>query len=153
MSAAEAVAPPLRKPRRRPSVAAFVMAACLIVLAAYLVYPIILLIVLSFNTAPDILVPPPVWGIENWIEAWQVPGLVGSIFNSFQIWSLVTVISFPLAITISLVLARTNVPFSYGLEFLFWVAFILPNLATTFGWVTTSTSAGFLCSLTTANAR
>lgn len=111
------------------------MAACLIVLAAYLVYPIILLLILSFNTAPNILIPPPIWGLSNWVEAWQFPGLIQSIMNSFQIWSLITIISFPAAIVISLILARTNVPFSHGIEFLFWVAFILPNIATTFGWV------------------
>src|SRR5918992_472390 len=91
--------PPAIRPaarRRRPGLGTFVMAACLIILAVYLVYPIFLLLILSFNTAPNILVPPPVWGIDNWIEAWQFPGLVQSIVNSFQIWSLVTVISFPL---------------------------------------------------------
>lgn len=119
---------------RRPGLGSFVMAACLIVLAAYMVYPIFLLLVLSFNTAPNILIPPAVWGLSNWAEAWQFPGLLASIAHSFEIWSLVTVISFPLAIVISLALARTNIHFSHAIEALFWVAYIVPSIATTFGW-------------------
>ena len=110
------------------------MVACIIVLAAYLVYPVLLLLILSFNTAANILVPPATWGIDNWLNAWQYPGLLTSIGHSFQIWALVTVISFPVSITISLILARTNVPLSRTIEMGFWVAFIFPHLASTFGW-------------------
>jgi iron(III) transport system permease protein len=110
------------------------MVVGLIVLSAYLVYPTILLLILSFNTAPNIFVDQPVWGLSNWVDAWQFPGLFESIFNSFLIWFLVTAISFPLAIGISLVLARSNVRWSHGIEFMFWVAYIFPSLASTFGW-------------------
>ena len=120
---------------RRPGIGSFVIATCLVVLAAYIIYPIALLLVLSFNTAKSILTPPAVWGFSNWIEAWQFPGLLGSLVNSFQIWFLVTLFSFPLAITISLILARTNVHLSHKIEALFWIAYIFPSLASTFGWV------------------
>jgi iron(III) transport system permease protein len=120
---------------RRPGVTTFVVAACLIILATYIIYPIILLLILSFNTAPNILVPPPVWGLENWTGAWQLPGLLGSIANSFTVWFFVTIFSFPLAIVISLILARTNVHFSHKIEALFWIAYIFPSIASTFGWV------------------
>lgn len=120
---------------RRPGVGSLIIAACLITLASYIIYPILLLLVLSFNTAERMLVPPPVWGISNWVEAWQFPGLLESILHSFQIWFLVTIISFPLAIIISLILARTNVHFSRKIEALFWIAYIFPSIASTFGWV------------------
>lgn len=113
----------------------FAMAASLLVLATYLVYPLVLLLILSFNTARDILVPPPVWGLDNWADAWTTPGLLESIGNSFTIWSAVTFIAFPLAIAIALLLARTNIPFSHGLEFMFWLAFIFPAIASTLGWI------------------
>src|SRR5690606_9820006 len=44
-------------------------------------------------------------------------------------------IAFPVAIVIAWVLARTDVPCRYGLEFMFWIAFFLPSLATTLGWI------------------
>ncbi len=111
------------------------MAGGLALLAAYLVYPIVLLLIMSFNTAPDVLVPPAQWGLERWAEGLRAPGLLESIGHSIQIWFFVTLISLPIAVVISLVLARTNVPFSHGLESLFWVAFVIPPVASTLGWV------------------
>ncbi len=125
--------------RARPRVTVgfrnFAMVACLLVLSAYLVYPVLLLLVLSFNQAPNVIVPPFEWGLGNWTAAFATPGLFQSLGNSLIIWSGVTVISLPVAIGIALILARTNVPFSHGLEFLFWLAFIFPPLASTLGWI------------------
>ena len=123
----------------------FVMAACLIVLGAYLVWPIILLLVLSFNVADVFLFGGTEWGLSNWVDAWAFPGLLESIWNSFVVWFLESLFSFPIAIAIALVLARTNVPKSRGLEFMFWVGFIFPSAAATFGWVMLATPDwGFL---------
>jgi iron(III) transport system permease protein len=111
------------------------MAATILVIGGILIFPIVVLLVLSFNTARDILVPPAVWGLSNWVDAWDQPRLLESLWNSFMIWFLVAAISFPIAIAISLILARTNVPFSHGLEFLFWVAYLFPSLSSTLGWM------------------
>ena len=113
----------------------FVMASCIIVLSAYLIYPIVLLLILSFNTNPLFLVGSPTWGLSNWTDAWAFPGLLESIGNSFVVWFLESLFSFPIAIGIALILARTNVPKARGLEFMFWIAFIFPSIAATFGWV------------------
>ena len=136
-SATAAIASPLRIPRRRRAVGirAFAMAACLIALAAYLVYPVLLLLVLSFNQGENVLVPPFEWGLGTWQAAFAMPGLFNSLGNSLTIWSSVTVFSFPIAVAIALVLARTNIPFSRGLEFMFWLAFIFPSVASTLGWI------------------
>jgi iron(III) transport system permease protein len=120
---------------RQSPVTKFVMAATIIVLAAYLIYPIVLLLILSFNTNRLFLVGDPTWGFSNWVHAWAFPGLLESIWNSFLVWFLETIFSMPIAITIALLLARTNVPKSRGLEFMFWIAFIFPSIAATYGWV------------------
>jgi iron(III) transport system permease protein len=114
---------------------AFIMAVMILVFGFYLLYPIVLLLIMSFNTAQDVLVGPAQWGIGNWITAWNHPQLLRSLRNTFLIWFLVAAISFPIAIVISLILARTRVPFSYGLEYMFWVAYMFPNLSTTIGWM------------------
>ena len=120
--------------RNRPT-GTFIMAATIIVLGGLLIYPIVLLGILSFNVSTDIVVGPAEWGLSNWTEALSRPGLLRSVWNSFLIWFLVIIISFPIAITISLILARTNIRFSRGLEFMFWIAFIFPSLASTLGWI------------------
>src|SRR5581483_693047 len=113
----------------------FLMAAGLLVLGAYLVYPLLLLLVMSFNTAPDVVVPPYQFGLTNWTQAWSTPGIFESLRTSFIIWASVLSISFPTAVAISLVLARTNIPHTHKLEFMFWIAYIFPSVATTLGWI------------------
>ena len=111
------------------------MAVTILVLGFYLLYPVVLLLTWSFNTAEDILVGPPQWGLSNWLTAWDHPYLLQSIANTFRVWFFVAAISFPVAIVISLILARTRIPFTYGLEYMFWVAYMFPNLSTTIGWM------------------
>ncbi len=124
-----------RRRRRPPTVKSFIAGVCLLVVAAYLVYPMVLLLILTFNTAPDILVGAPKWGFANWVNAWRTPGLLLSVGHSFTIWGFTTLFSLPLAIGIALLLARTNIRGSRALEFMFWVAFIVPTVASTLGWV------------------
>ncbi len=121
--------------RLKPGTGTFVVAITLVVLGFYLLYPVVLIFIMSFNTARDVLVGPAIWGLSNWTSAWDHPLLFESLFNSFLIWILVAGIAFPFAITISLVLARTKIPFTHGLEFGFWVAYMFPGLATTIGWM------------------
>ena len=120
---------------RGPQTGTIVMFIAILSLGSYLIYPMILLLVLSFDTSAEILAGRREWGFSNWIEAWDNPLLLESIGNSFLVWFLGALVSFPVAIAISLVLARTRIPFTYGLEYLFWVAFMFPGLATTIGWM------------------
>ena len=46
------------------------MAVILIVLGFYFVYPVVLIAVNSFNTAPSIINPPE-WGLDNWRIAFR----------------------------------------------------------------------------------
>jgi iron(III) transport system permease protein len=134
-SVARTPEPGLLVGRLRAETGTFVMFITIVALGGYLIYPMILIFTLSFNVAADVLVGPAEWGIRNWIEAWDNPLLFQSIGNSFIVWSAVAAISFPVGIAVSLVLARTRIPFSYGLEYMFWVAYMFPGLASTIGWM------------------
>lgn len=121
--------------RTRHGVGRFVMALVLLVLGGYLIAPLIVLVIMSFNVAPDVLVPPFEFGLASWIHAWDQPLLLTSLWNSFLVWFLTVAISLPAAIAIAWVLARTNVRWSSGLEYMFWVAFMFPTLSSTLGWM------------------
>ena len=121
--------------RLRPGTGSLIMAVTILVLGFYLIYPVLLVLILSFNMARDVLVGEFVWGLGNWTSAWAHPLLFQSLWNSFLIWFLIVIVSFPISITISLVLARTRIPFTYGLEYGFWIAYMFPSLATTIGWM------------------
>lgn len=109
------------------------MAALLLAIGFYILYPVLLLIVNSFNVAR--INEPFTFSTDNWIRAFQERGIMGAMGNTLIIFWASTIISFPLAIGIAWALARVRMPFSYGLEFLFWASFTLPTLATTIGWM------------------
>ena len=112
------------------------MAALLLCLGYFLIWPVILLLINSFNTANDWFVEPRSWGIRHWINAFQRPGLLTSLGNSLLIWTLTVTVSFPVGVSIAWLLARTKIPFSHTLEFLFWVSYMVPSLPTTIAWIT-----------------
>ncbi|HWO40344.1 MAG TPA: iron ABC transporter permease [Candidatus Eisenbacteria bacterium] len=99
----------------------------------YVLYPLALILINSFNVAT--IAEPPQYGLQAWKDAFREPGIVRSLWNSVKIALALQLIALPLGIFISWLLARTNIPFAHGFEFGFWVSFFLPNLATTFGWM------------------
>ena len=99
----------------------------------YVLYPLALIVLNSFNTAT--IAEPPVYGLKAWREAFSEYGIWRSLWNSVKIGIVLQVLALPLGIFISWLLARTNILFPNALEFGFWVSFFLPGLATTFGWM------------------
>ena len=120
----------------RPQKSTFIMAGVLLAVGGYLFYPVLLLFVFSFNTAPEVFIGTREWGLDNWRSAFDQPLLVRSLFNSVMIWFFTVIISLPVATGIAWVLARTRIPFSESLEFMFWISYMVPSLATTLGWIT-----------------
>ena len=112
---------------------AFVMAVLIIVFGVYIVYPVILIFVNSFNVAERVR-DPFLFSFDNWRMAFSDASLFVALRNTFVVYFLYTGISFPVAIVIAWLLARTKMKFSYGLEFMFWVSFMLPGIAVTIGW-------------------
>ena len=121
--------------RLRPGVGTFVMLVLLVGLGFFLIYPVFLILATTFNTAPDIFAGAPRWGLGTWRTAFSQPQLFTSLWNTFFIFAAVTSISFPTAVLISWALARIRIRWSHGLEFGFWVAYMVPNIAVTVGWI------------------
>ena len=120
----------------RPYQGHIIMAAVLLSLGFFMIWPVLLVLINSFNAAADWFVEPRRWGLDHWRAAYQRPGeLVAPLGNSLLIWSLTTVISLPIGIAIAWTLARTRIPFSHSLEFMFWVAYMVPPLPTTIAWI------------------
>jgi iron(III) transport system permease protein len=113
----------------------FIMTLVIISMSIYLIFPMVILFVFSFDMSRDAFVPPREWGLGNWTSAWDDPRILEALLNSFLVWFWVAIIAFPVSIAIALILARTRIPFSQGLEFMFWVAFMFPGLASTVGWM------------------
>jgi iron(III) transport system permease protein len=112
-----------------------IMAIILLAMGFYLIYPVLLILIQSFNTAPEVLLGAPEWGLDNWRLAFSEPRLLEAVGNTIVIWALVMLISFPLATLIAWTLARTQIPFSHGLEFMFWISYMMPDISTTIAWI------------------
>ncbi len=121
-----------RKARSR-GVGRFVMAILILFFGFYVLYPIALIFIQSFNVA-GVVTGTYEFSLANWQKAFSEPGVLESLWNTIFIYFAYTAISFPLAVIISWLLARTRIRFSRGLEFMFWISFMLPNLTTTIGW-------------------
>ncbi len=120
----------------RPSAGHFIMAVLLLSLGYFLIWPILLLLINSFNAATDWFVEPRTWGLRHWQSAFLRPGLLRSLGNSLLVWSLTVAGSFPIGVAIAWMLARTKIPFSHTLEFMFWISYMVPALPTTIAWIT-----------------
>lgn len=110
------------------------MAVLLILLGTYLIVPITLLGINSFNVATKVI-DPPQYGLANWIVAFQHREMLSALGNTFLIFGSVTIIGMPIGVLIAWTLARVRMPFSFGLEFGFWIAFIVPTISVTMGWI------------------
>ncbi len=122
-------------PAVRPRSSHFIMAAVLLVLGFFLIWPLILLLINSFNAATDWFVEPRVWGLRHWQNAFLRPGLLRSLGNSLLIWFLTILFSFPIGVAIAWILARSKIRFSRTLEFMFWISYMVPALPTTIAWI------------------
>lgn len=110
-----------------------IMAALIGFMGFYVLYPLTLIVINSFNTAT--IAEPEVYGLDAWRKAFAEPGIWRSLWNSVKIGIVLQIIALPSGIFISWLLARTNIYCAGLFEFGFWISFILPNLATTFGWM------------------
>lgn len=96
------------------------------------IYPIASIVVKTFLLERG---SETVLSFQAWPQAFDQPGLVTSIFNTIKVVALTQLISFPLAVVIAWLLARTDIPLSGWIEFGFWVLYFLPALGTTTGWL------------------
>lgn len=110
-----------------------IMAALIGFMGFYVLYPLTLIVINSFNTAT--IAEPEVYGLDAWRKAFAEPGIWRALLNSVKIGIVLQIIALPSGIFLSWLLARTNIYAAGLFEFGFWISFILPNLATTFGWM------------------
>ena len=118
---------------RRWDASVLFFSAVLAIVAFLVLYPLFLLLLQSFQTEQP--GAASAFTLENWRLALTEPGMRGAIFNTVSIVFARLAVSFPLAVFVAWLLARTDLPGREWLEFAFWVAFFLPSLAITQGWI------------------
>lgn len=129
---AEAVRAPHRRPFAiDPQYAVYL--AVLGVVALFVLYPVLVILVDSFVAGPFGM--PGHWSLEGWRAALSDPTMLAAVANTIKVLAANEAISLPSAVLLSWLLARTDLPLRGTLEFAFWVTFFLPSLSVTLGWI------------------
>ncbi|MFT5540682.1 MAG: iron(III) transport system permease protein, partial [Alphaproteobacteria bacterium] len=117
--------------RVRPgSVACSIVLLMMIMIVAY---PMLLLVEASFLVeGAD---GTKNYGLDIWRTAWDAPGMVSSITNTFRRVLITEIFAFPAAILIAWAVARTDLPGKKLIDAFCWIAFFLPALPVLMGWI------------------
>ncbi|PYN51284.1 MAG: iron ABC transporter permease [Candidatus Rokuibacteriota bacterium] len=122
--------------RRRPFVLELPAVACTVVLLAVafcVVYPLLLVVLESFQVAPP--GQPAKCGLDGWRAAFAEPLLRAALINTLKVTVTRQALSLALAILVAWLIARTDLPGRNWIEFAFWAAFFLPTLTVTLSWI------------------
>ena len=98
-----------------------------------LVMPLLMLLTNSFNVAPAGQAFR--YGLGNWQAAFADPSALGALWNSFSLAITRTAISVPVALVLTWLVARTDMPGRGFIEVLAWLSIFVPVLPLTFGWI------------------
>ena len=94
--------------------------------------PLGFLILNSFNTAQ--LGQEISWGFEGWRQAFGAPQTIKALIYSVLL-SARTFLGLAVAFLVSWLLIRVRIPASPFIEFSLWMAWFLPPLSVTIGWI------------------
>jgi iron(III) transport system permease protein len=129
-------APPMSpvKPHRRAGRRSrWTGALVLLAVASVTLVPVSLLVFNSLNVAgPG---EPAQYGLANWRLAFDDPALTESIWNTLRLGLVRIPIALTIATILSWLIARTDMPGARVVEVLLWLAFFVPSLAVTLGWI------------------
>ena len=98
-----------------------------------LVLPLGMLLTNSFNVAPAGQAFR--YGLGNWQSALADPTALGALWNSFALAIVRTAISVPVALVLTWLVARTDMPGRGAIEVLAWLSIFVPVLPLAFGWI------------------
>ena len=112
---------------RMPDRGTFVMAAIILTIGFYLIYPVALILGLSFNTNPHFFIGERSWGLENWRVAFAEPKIPVALWNTVWLWGISVLVSIPLSVTVAWLLARSRLPGSRVLELFYWISYVTPG--------------------------
>ena len=103
------------------------MVAILLTFGVYLIFPVVLILGLSFNTNAEFFSRDRIWGIDHWQIAFTEPRIAQALWNTVWLWLVTMAVSFPLGIMVAWLLARTRIPGSNVLEVFYWISYVTPG--------------------------
>lgn len=103
------------------------------VVAFLVLTPLLLILLNSFQLGrPG---QDPTYGFDGWVRAFSDPSILSALWNSFSLAIVRQAIATVVGVFLAWVIARTDLPWKSGLEFMFWISFFLPSLPVALGWI------------------
>jgi iron(III) transport system permease protein len=118
---------------RSKALSALTTLALVVVIGVLAAGPILLVAANSFVVSQP--GEPERVGLDAWRTLLAEPGLLQSLANTVALAITRVAIGVPVAVLIIWLLVRTNVRAAGVIEFLFWIAFFLPGVPVTLGWI------------------
>ena len=112
---------------RMPDKGTFIVAAIILTLGFYLVFPVGLILFLSFNVTPEFFDRGLNLGLDNWRIAFDNPAILQALWNTVWLFVISQAVSLPLSVSVAWLLARTKLPGSNAMEFMYWVSYVTPG--------------------------
>jgi iron(III) transport system permease protein len=103
------------------------------VVALLVVYPVVLLLIHSFEVGA--FGRETHWGFDNWVAALTEPQLVGAMWNTLSLAVTRQILGLALAVGVAWLLGSTDLPGARWLEFGFWLTVFLPGLTVLVAWI------------------
>ena len=104
----------------------WILNAIAVVVAVFLLLPILFIVALSFGSSRWLIFPPPGWTLRWYEELFADPRWLESMFTSAQIATLVTLFSVILGLLVSIALTRGTFRGREALRALFLTPIVLP---------------------------
>src|SRR5205823_3737919 len=104
-----------------------------LIVGLILVLPLVMLLANSVNVAQA--GQPYRLGLSNWQAAFADATALGALWNSFALAITRTAISVPIALVLTWLVARSDMPGRGTIEVLAWLSIFVPVLPLAFGWV------------------
>jgi len=108
-------------------------AVVVLLVALVTLVPVLFLIFSSFNTA--LPAEEARYSLENWQAAFADTRISNAIWTTVRLAVTRVAIAVVIGILFAWLIARTDMPGGSTFEFLFWVAFFVPALPLTLGWI------------------
>ena len=101
---------PRRSAKQRPSFATILLWILVAIILLYLVFPVFVVVPVSFSSAKYLQFPPPGWSLQWYQNYFERPGWVPATFVSIQVAIMTTVLATVLGTAASLALVRGRFP-------------------------------------------
>jgi iron(III) transport system permease protein len=106
----------------------FVVAAIILTLGFYLIFPVALILGLSFNVNPLFFAREGrEWGLDNWRLAFSDTRIVTALWNTVWLFAVSQAISLPFSVIVAWLLGRAKLPGASALEIGYWISYVTPG--------------------------